>query len=270
MAGVAPSRTKINTEVTQLASRQPSRRSPGWVQLGRPARRPARVGGDARGSVRDPGRQVVELDCGITVYPPETEGEPWRAVFTENGQRRYRQAATEARLAAKLEKVKERLQADAGGYDGTVLAVFTAVVPCVHDADWLELLIGRWVAAPPGQFGLFAEPCGLGLEVTGFLPLGLILAGRRDRGPGLFWVHEGRRSTVLVEAARRRQRPGAGTWEVDDRRIAFNRVQLQGPARAISEQERAFGQVLQERRLDRVLVDTLSCRGVTPVGPASL
>ena len=113
MARVAPSRTKINTEVTQLASRQPSRRSPGPVQPGRPARRAARVGGDARGSVRDPGRRVVELDCGITVYPPETEGEPWRAVFIENGQRRYRQAATEAGLATKLEKVRERLEADA-------------------------------------------------------------------------------------------------------------------------------------------------------------
>jgi integrase len=113
MARVAPSRTKINTEVTQLASRQPARRSLGRFQTGRPARRRARVGGDARGSVRDPGRQVVELDCGITVYPPEAEGEPWRAVFTENGQRRYRQAATEAKLAAKLEKVRERLEADA-------------------------------------------------------------------------------------------------------------------------------------------------------------
>jgi hypothetical protein len=41
------------------------------------------------------------------------EGEPWRAVFTENGQQRHRQAATEARLAAKLEKVRERLEADA-------------------------------------------------------------------------------------------------------------------------------------------------------------
>jgi site-specific recombinase XerC len=113
MAGVAPSRTKINTEVTQLASSRPSRRSLGRVQPGPSARQPARVGGDARGSVRDPGRQVVELDCGITVYPPEAEGEPWRAVFTENGQRRYRQAGTEARLAAKLEKVRERLEADA-------------------------------------------------------------------------------------------------------------------------------------------------------------
>jgi hypothetical protein len=55
---------------------------------------------------------VIELDLGILVYPPEIEGEPWRAVFTENGQRKYRQGATEAKLAAKLEKVKGRLQAD--------------------------------------------------------------------------------------------------------------------------------------------------------------
>ena len=47
------------------------------------------------------------------VYPPQAGGERWRAVFTENGQRRYRQAATEAQLAAKLVKVTERLQADA-------------------------------------------------------------------------------------------------------------------------------------------------------------
>jgi integrase len=113
MAGVAPSRTKINTEVTQLAARQPSRHPRGGRRPGGLPRRPADVAGDARGSVRDPGRQVVELDCGITVYPPEAEGEPWRAVFTENGQRRYRQGATEAKLAAKLEKVKERLAADA-------------------------------------------------------------------------------------------------------------------------------------------------------------
>ena len=56
---------------------------------------------------------MIELDHGVTVYPPQADGEPWRAVFTENGQRRYRQAATEAKLAAKLAKVTERLQADA-------------------------------------------------------------------------------------------------------------------------------------------------------------
>jgi integrase len=56
---------------------------------------------------------VVEVEWGITVYPPEEAGEPWRAMFTENGRRRYRQAMTEAELAAKLEKVTERLRAGA-------------------------------------------------------------------------------------------------------------------------------------------------------------
>jgi integrase len=60
-----------------------------------------------------PGRVVVEVGCGIVVYPPEGAGMPWRAVFTENGRRRYRQAVTEAELAAKVERVKERLAAGA-------------------------------------------------------------------------------------------------------------------------------------------------------------
>jgi hypothetical protein len=75
------------------------------------------VSGEARGSVRRSARPVIELDFGILVYPPETGGEPWRAVFTENGQRKYRHGATEAKLAAKLEKVKERLQADAANME---------------------------------------------------------------------------------------------------------------------------------------------------------
>jgi integrase len=56
---------------------------------------------------------VIELGCGILVYPPQRDGEPWRATFVEDGRRRYRQGATEGRLAAKLAKVTERLQADA-------------------------------------------------------------------------------------------------------------------------------------------------------------
>jgi integrase len=56
---------------------------------------------------------VVEAGCGILVYPPEEAGEPWRATFTENGRRRFRQAMTEAELAAKLAKVTERLRAGA-------------------------------------------------------------------------------------------------------------------------------------------------------------
>jgi integrase len=64
-----------------------------------------------------PARAVIELEFGILVYPPEAEGEPWRAVFTENGQRRYRQGATEAKLAAKLEKVRGRLSAGAANME---------------------------------------------------------------------------------------------------------------------------------------------------------
>jgi integrase len=58
-------------------------------------------------------RRVIDMGCGVTVYPPEAEGEPWRAVWVENGRRRFRQAATEAALAAKLTVVTERLEADA-------------------------------------------------------------------------------------------------------------------------------------------------------------
>ena len=116
MAQSAPARTKINTKVTQPAPGQSSRRPAGRPGPGRPPRGP-RVSGEARESVRQSARPVIELDSGILVYPPEAGGEPWRAVFTENGQRKYRQGATEAKLAAKLEKVTERLQADAANME---------------------------------------------------------------------------------------------------------------------------------------------------------
>ena len=59
------------------------------------------------------GRVVVELECGITVYPAREEGDRWRAVWKEGGGRRQCEAATEEKLAARLEKVTERLTADA-------------------------------------------------------------------------------------------------------------------------------------------------------------
>jgi integrase len=59
------------------------------------------------------GRPVIDLEWGITVYPPRQQGERWRAVWVEDGRRRFREAVTEEQLAAKLEKVTERLQADA-------------------------------------------------------------------------------------------------------------------------------------------------------------
>ena len=47
------------------------------------------------------------------VYPARREGERWRAVWYENGRRRQCEAVAEDKLAAKLAKVTERLQADA-------------------------------------------------------------------------------------------------------------------------------------------------------------
>ncbi len=69
-----------------------------------------------------PGRVVIELDFGITVYPPrpvpernraEETADRWRAVWYEEGQRQQCESVTEEKLAAKLEKVNERLEADA-------------------------------------------------------------------------------------------------------------------------------------------------------------
>jgi hypothetical protein len=72
------------------------------------------------------GRLVVELDCGVMVYPARREGDRWRAVWVEDGRRRYLEGVTEQRLAVKLEKVVERLSADAPNMErpGTELIAF--------------------------------------------------------------------------------------------------------------------------------------------------
>jgi hypothetical protein len=113
MALSALPESKINTEITQPAVSAAPRRARLAGKASRKARGAARVTGDTRESSRDPARVVVEAGCGILVYPPEEAGEPWRATFTENGRRRFRQARTEAELAAKLAKVTERLRAGA-------------------------------------------------------------------------------------------------------------------------------------------------------------
>jgi hypothetical protein len=63
--------------------------------------------------MRGDGRVVVELECGVTVYPAREPGDRWRAVWYENGLRRQCEARSEERLAERLEKVAERLTADA-------------------------------------------------------------------------------------------------------------------------------------------------------------
>ena len=109
MAQSAPARPKINTEPTQ------ARNVSGSGRPGRRARGSARVRGEARESAR--GRTVIELEAGITVYPPQEAGARWRAVWTGDGRRRYCEAVTEEKLAAKLAKVTERLAADAPGME---------------------------------------------------------------------------------------------------------------------------------------------------------
>ena len=52
---------------------------------------------------------MIELEWGVTVYPARAVGDRWRAVWYENGQRRQCQAVSEDRLAARLDKVTERL-----------------------------------------------------------------------------------------------------------------------------------------------------------------
>jgi hypothetical protein len=88
---------------------------------GSPARRakadrpaPGRVlaNGTGRAAARG-GGEVIELDHGITVYPAREEQGRWRAVWYENGERQQCEATSEEKLAARLEKVTERLEADA-------------------------------------------------------------------------------------------------------------------------------------------------------------
>ena len=62
---------------------------------------------------------MIELECGVTVYPAREEQGRWRAVWYENGKRQQCEAASEEKLAAKLEKVTERLAADAPDMERT-------------------------------------------------------------------------------------------------------------------------------------------------------
>jgi integrase len=109
MAQPAPARPKINTKPTQAQNAS----GPGVSR--RPARGSTRVRGEARESAR--GLAVIELDTGITVYPPQENGGRWRAVWIEDGRRRYCEAVTEAKLAIRLAKITERLDADAPGME---------------------------------------------------------------------------------------------------------------------------------------------------------
>src|ERR1700730_9623618 len=59
------------------------------VEGGTPGEVPGPSERGHRQSVRRSPRPVVELGCGVTVYPSRVEGDSWRAVWVEDGRRRY-------------------------------------------------------------------------------------------------------------------------------------------------------------------------------------
>jgi hypothetical protein len=103
--------SKIPTTSPQPSSGKAARRA-GRASTVRPV--PGRVltSGTGRTATRG-GGEVIELEHGITVYPAREEHGRWRAVWQEDGKREQCEAASEEKLAAKLEKVTERLRADA-------------------------------------------------------------------------------------------------------------------------------------------------------------
>jgi hypothetical protein len=106
MAQATAAIVKIPTESPQPA---PSAQ----LKRGTQAARARRItGGSERAATRGDG-EVITLDCGITVYPARSAGGRWRAVWHEDGRREQCEAPSEEKLAAKLEKVKIRLEADA-------------------------------------------------------------------------------------------------------------------------------------------------------------
>ena len=78
MAQEAPPRTKIPTKSPQPA-RSGAARDAGRAKSGRTAPGRMLAGGTGRAATRG-GRPVIELECGITVYPAREEQGRWRAV----------------------------------------------------------------------------------------------------------------------------------------------------------------------------------------------
>jgi hypothetical protein len=112
MTQAAPARTKIPTKSPQPGRSTPRRPGGRTTKVGNPARATVLAAGAGREATRG-GGEVIELECGITVYSARSEGGRWRAVWYEAGQRQQCEAPSEEKLASKLAKVTERLAADA-------------------------------------------------------------------------------------------------------------------------------------------------------------
>jgi integrase len=111
MTQAQPAIIKSPTKSPQPASGRAARRA-ARARAGGPARSRILATGTGRAAARG-GGGVIELAGGITVYPAREAGGRWRAVWHENGERQQCEAVSEEKLAARLEKVTERLAADA-------------------------------------------------------------------------------------------------------------------------------------------------------------
>jgi hypothetical protein len=111
MARKAAVRGKIPTSSPQLAAAGSLR--PARGRAGQPVSGSVLALAAGRMTTRSDDRVVVELGCGVTVYPARFAGDRWRAVWEENGRRRQCESVTEDGLAGRLEPVIERLTADA-------------------------------------------------------------------------------------------------------------------------------------------------------------
>jgi hypothetical protein len=99
MTQAPPEVVKIPAESPQLVQGKAAKPS------GRARKAPAGRGqvlavGNGRAATRGDG-EVIELECGITLYPARSEGGRWRAVWHEDDQRHQCEAATEDKLTAK-------------------------------------------------------------------------------------------------------------------------------------------------------------------------
>jgi hypothetical protein len=101
---------KIPTESPQPARDRTSRALKAAAARPRAASRVTGI--ETRAATRGDG-EVIQLELGITVYPPRDTGGRWRAVWHEEGERQQCESVSEEKLAAKLEKVRQRLAAGA-------------------------------------------------------------------------------------------------------------------------------------------------------------
>ena len=104
---------KIPTKRPQPAPEKPFVPPKMQARLGAQRVRATLIAGGIERPAARGGGEVITLDCGITVYPARADTGRWRAVWYEDGHREQCEAASEEKLAAKLEKVKVRLEADA-------------------------------------------------------------------------------------------------------------------------------------------------------------